>query len=138
MRSPSQYAGIAAVFVFGTGLLIVGHTWSGIQVLGAGTFALSLALSPTASGKALVTAIAALISGAVLVYQAASNEMTGRATYYHWQARHNWAEPVTRQDSPSKFREAANLKWGLGIFCALVSAGGFIFYRKSNATEGFF
>jgi hypothetical protein len=138
MKSPSRYAGIAAVFVFGTGLLIVGQTWSGIQALGVGTFALSLALSPTAQGKALVIAIGALIYSALLFYWAGSNEMTGRATHYHWKDLVYQAEPVTRQDSPAKFREAANLKWGLGIFCALVSAGGFMFYRKSGAAEDYF
>ena len=37
IQSPSKYAGVAAVVVFGVGLLIVGKTFIGLAVLGVRT-----------------------------------------------------------------------------------------------------
>jgi hypothetical protein len=138
MNNPSRYAGLAAVFVFGVGLLIVGQTWAAICVLGLGVFALALAVAPTDSGKALVVAIAALICCAVLVFHAASNEITGRATYHQRPfSRGDRTEAVTRETAPAKFRSATNLIWGLGVGGALVSIAAFVYYRKAEASDDF-
>jgi len=94
---------------------------------------LAITVAPTASGKALVTAIAAIFFCAVFGYQAASNEITGKAIYHKLVVRGSLPEPVTREASPAKFREATNLLWGLSIFCAFVSVGGFTFLHISES-----
>jgi hypothetical protein len=137
VNNPSQYAGIAAVFVFGVGLLIIGKTWTGITILGVGVFLLGFALAPSTSAKALFIAIGALVCCAALSYQAALNEVTGRAIYHHGFGRGSRSEPVTREDSPAKFREATNLIWGFSIASALVGVCGFIYYRKDHASDDF-
>jgi hypothetical protein len=138
MNSPSRYAGLAAVFVLGVGLLIVGNTWAGVCTLGLGVFAMAIDLAPCISGKALVVAIGALICCAVLVSQAASNEITGRANYHQRPfSRGDTTEAVTRKTSPAKFRAATNLLWGLGLTGALVSVGGFVYCRKADAADHF-
>lgn len=127
IEGPSKYGGIAAVMVFGVGLLIVGKTWIGLSVLGIGVFVLAVALLPTAAGKTISVAIAALICSGAFAYHAASNELTGKATY---QPGIRGSATVTREGSPSKFREVTNLRWGESGFCLVVSVVGFIFYRK--------
>lgn len=83
--------------------------------------------------RAIFVAIGALIIGGILAYNAASNEVTGEATYGYGFGRGGaWRrnEKVTREDSPAKFREATNLWWGLSGFCLIVSVASFWFYRK--------
>jgi hypothetical protein len=138
MRNPSQYGGVAAVFVFGVGLLLIGKTAAGILVLSMGTFVLACTLASTASARALVISIGALVCGAVLGYHAAANELSGTATYLHGIGRGSRSEPVTRAASPSKFREATNLLWGFTLLCAFASAGTFVFYRKAYTAENYF
>ena len=124
--------------MFGVGLLIVGQTWAGVCALGLGVFAMAIALAPSSSGKALVVVIGALICCAVLVYQATSNEITGRANYHQRPfSRGDKMEAVTREISPTKFRAATNLLWGLGLASALVSVGGFVYCRKADAADDF-
>ena len=133
MKGPSKYAGFAAAFVFGVGLLIVGKTLDGIEVLGLAVPALGLAIAPTNSGKALIIAIGAMFFCSLFGYLAASNEITGKAVYHHWAVRGSRPEPVTHADSPAKFREATNLIWACSLFSALVSACFFACYRKAHA-----
>jgi hypothetical protein len=127
---PSRYGGIAAVLVFGIGLLAVGKTLAGVGVLVFGVIAMAIALSPSASGKALFAAIGALVLSGVLGYQAASNEVRGTATYHHGFGRGSRSEQVTREASPAKFREATNLLWAGSIVCVMGGAIAFRFYRK--------
>ena len=129
-ESPSRYGVIAAVLVFGIGLLAVGKTWAGVGVLVLGTLAMAIALSPSASGKALFAAIGALVLSGVLGYQAASNEVSGTATYHHGFGRGSRSEEVTREASPVKFREATNFLWAGSILCALGGAIGLGLSRK--------
>jgi hypothetical protein len=128
IESPSKYGGFAAVMVFGLGLLIVGKTGAGLSVLGFGICVMAITLSPTAAGKSIAVAIGSLICGGVFAYHAASNEFTGKATYQPGIRGSSVA--VTREDSPSKFREVTNFRWGVSGFCLAVSVVSFIFYRK--------
>jgi hypothetical protein len=129
-ESPARYGGIAAVLVFGIGLLAVGKTWAGLGVLVIGATAMAMALSSSASGKALFAAIGAVVLGGVLGCQAASNEVSGTAIYHHGFGRRSRSELVTREVSPAKFREATNVLWAGSIICVLGGAIAFGFSRK--------
>jgi hypothetical protein len=127
-ESPSRFAGIAAVILLGLGLLITGKLGLGLSVLGLGVLVLAVTVSPTAAGKAIFVAITALICSGVFAYHAASNEITGKATYQP-RIRGSFVT-VTRHDSPSRFREITNIRWATSALCLGVSVISFIFYRK--------
>src|SRR5439155_26859114 len=129
------YGGIAAVLVWGIGLLAVGKTWSGVFVLVMGAVAMAVALSSTLGAKALFVAIGALICTGLFAYRAGSNELTGKAIYYRSVGtRAGRSEPVTRKDSPAKFREATDFLWAESVGCLLVGIVAFNFYRKFDAS----
>jgi len=143
--SPSKYGGIAAVFVLGTGLLIVGFNlrverheqavsmrWAGVFVLAFGILAMMIQAGWLS--RALVVSAAATICAAALVFSAGRSEITGRAVYHHnFLMRHGWrTELVTRQEKSEMFREATNARWALSILCAAASIGSFVFYRKTE------
>src|SRR5829696_4369972 len=143
--SPSKYGGLAAVFVLGTGLLIVGFNLpderhaQAVSMRWAGAFALSFGLFAmvTETGwinRALVVCFVAAICTAALVFSAARSEITGRAVYHHrFLMKHGWrTEPVKRQEKPDMFREATNVRWALSILCVTASIGSFVFYRKTE------
>ena len=143
--SPSNYGGIAAAFVFGVGLLIVGFSLSpaqhehAVSMRWAGVCALALnILIVVIQGgwlsRALVTSVLAAICTAALAFSAARSEISGTTIYHHnFLNRHRWrTETVTRQEKPEMFREAANIRWALSILCAAVSIGSFVFYRKTE------
>jgi hypothetical protein len=133
---PSKYAGLAAVAVFLTGCFIVGNATVRMEVLGVAVFIVALAVVQTASRRALVVCAAAAICSALVAYHAFASEKTGRANYVHWRGRGGWSEPVTREGSPARFREAANNTWAVSLFLFMVSGGCFIFYRKlENADD---
>jgi hypothetical protein len=142
-RSPSAFGGIAAVMVLGVGSLIVAFNLppemhdravsmvhAGVFTLAVGVFAMGIILSPTQAGKCLVIAIGAIICSGILAYYAASNEWTGRAVYHEGWGRGARSEPVTRDASPVKFRQATNFLWGVGGLCLGVSIIVFTLYRK--------
>jgi len=129
-ESPSRYGGIAAVFVFGIGLLALGRIWTGIGVLVFGALAMAIVLSPSASSKALFAAVGALILSGVLAYKAAYNEVSGTATYHRGFGRQGRSEQVTREAAPDKFREATNFLWAGSILSVLGAVIGFRFSRK--------
>ena len=89
----------------------------------------------------LFNSLAALTVGVALLCSAARSEITGKAVYHaegpplsrHW---FRTAEPVTRADSPAKFRTAANGKWVGSLACAVVSIGFFVLYRKTEYLDG--
>jgi hypothetical protein len=136
-QSPSRYAGIAAVAVLGVGLLMAGKTLAGAAVLGFIAFVVALALSPDSSARFLIGTIGAIICGSFFAYQAGANEITGRAVYHHGYGRSSWPEPVTREESPAKFREATNLKWTLSIFCLGIGTVTFLFHRRLEDSDSF-
>jgi hypothetical protein len=135
---PAKYAGVAAAFVFGVGLLIVGKISLGISVLGMAVYVLAMVMTFDDSTKALLTAIMAIIWAVVLGYQAISSEITGKTTYHHWRVRGNWSEPVTREESPKKFRKATNALWWLCVLSTGVSVCAAVFYRKADDPEDSF
>jgi hypothetical protein len=124
-ESPSRYGGVAAVMVLGVGMLLVGKTAVGIAILGVGVLAMAIMLAPSASGKALFASIGALICGAAIAYVAASNEITGTATYQP--GTRGPSKIVTRQDSPAKFREVANFRWAMSGVSLVVGVAGIVF-----------
>ena len=143
--SPSNYGGIAAVFVFGVGLLIVGFSlsvashehavsmrWAGVCVLALGF--LVVIIQAGWISRALQTSVLAAICTAALFVSAARSEITGRTVYHHkFLNRHGWrTETVTRQEKPEMFREATNIRWVLSILCGVVSISSFVFYRKTE------
>ena len=143
--SPSNYGGIAAVFVLGVGLLIVGFSlpvarhehavllrWAGACVLALGI--LVMMMQAGWLSRALVASVVASICSVALIFSAARSEITGVAIYHHnFLSRHGWrTEAVTRQERPEMFREATNVRWALSMVCALVGFGSFMFYRKTE------
>ena len=75
-------------------------------------------------------ALVALLCCGLLGYQGATSELTGKAVYHPGFGRGQGAEPVLRQDSPAKFREATNFKWAFSAVFGLASLGAFVCYRK--------
>jgi hypothetical protein len=144
-KGPGEYAGLAAVFVFGVGMLIVGFSlpatrhdqaismrWTGVTVLTIGILAMSIMLAPTLSARMVVMSLGiALLSGA-FAWHAASNEWTGKAFYHHGVGKSSWVEFVTRRGAPEKFREATNFLWGASLFCAMAGFGCFWCSRKAD------
>ena len=84
----------------------------------------------------LLACIAAVCVAVVLGYNAASNEITGRAVYHEWTASAGkgggrlTSLPVTRVDSPKRFRGATNHLWAGAIVFCTAGAGLFFLYRK--------
>jgi hypothetical protein len=150
-ENPSRYGGLAAVFVFGTGLLIVGFSlpadqharavsmrWAGAFVLTFAILTIVISLSASTTRVLIVSTLAGICS-AVLVYSATSSELTGKAVYHrNFLARHGWrTEAVTREQAPDKFREATNVRWALALLCAMGSTGCFMLYRKAEYLDDF-
>jgi hypothetical protein len=79
----------------------------------------------------LVASIVAALLGAVFLYQAARNELTGRASVrYVDKSRWGHREIVTREDAPEDFRTTTNFIWGKAL-CSMVGAAFcFVLYRK--------
>ena len=97
-------------------------------------FVAIVALIKSFRRRANLVPIVALILGGVLAYQAVSSEITGKTSRGVGRSgawRRN--EVFTREDSPSKFREATNFLWGLSGFCLIVSVVSFRYYRKIDA-----
>src|SRR6202008_2511597 len=96
-------AGAAAAMVFGIGLLSTGRVEAGLCVIGLSIVVLGVVLSESDSAKALWWAIGTIGCAFVLVYHAATNEITGTATYRTF-TKGDRGELVTRAGSPTKFR----------------------------------
>jgi hypothetical protein len=139
MESPSRYGGVAAVLVFGIGLLATGRTWAGIGVLFLGGVVMAIMLAPNAAAKLLFLSIAAVMLGGVLTFWAVSDEITGKAVYHEpIPFRKRWtSEPVTRDGSPAKFRAAVNYLWAGSALCATAAIVAFRFARKLDYADDF-
>jgi hypothetical protein len=70
----------------------------------------------------------------LLAYHAASNEITGKATYYHGLGRGSTAEPVTRAESPKKFGVTINLLWGWSVLALTASVATLLISSKLDDT----
>ena len=79
---------------------------------------------------ALLVAIVGALVGGMVAYHAARNEITGKAIYHRPRSKGSNPEPVTREDSPAKFRQATNSLWLISGFPLVVAAIGLIFFRK--------
>ena len=80
-QGPGKYGGMVAVTVFGVGLLVVGRTGFGAAMLGLAGLVAAVTFVPTMTGKVLSLALGALLCSGIFAYFAASNELTGRASY---------------------------------------------------------
>ena len=122
------------MLLLGIGLLATGKMWAGLSVLVIGTLAMAVVLSPTKAGKIFFVALGLLLGSGGLAFQAASNEITGKATYYHPGVGRNFvrSESVTKETSPAKFRDASNLLWGGSILGLLA---GVAFLRLSRKLD---
>jgi hypothetical protein len=121
---PSKYAGLAAAAVFLVGWFIVGNAAIRVTVLGVVAFIVALAAAQTASRRAVVGAIAAAICSALVAYKAHTCQLSGTAPYFTGQGR--WGlhtKLVTRDTSPSEFRQAIKTIWTGSALLASVSAG---------------
>ena len=96
-------------------------------------FVAIVALIKSVGRRANLVPILALFFSGVLAYEAVSNEITGKATSRLGRRYSGRNEVFTREDSPSKFREATNIRWGLSGFCLIVSVVNFKYYRKIEA-----
>src|SRR5437016_11288669 len=117
----------------------MGKTWVGVGVLVFGVLAMAIALSPAGSSKALFGSVGAIILGGVFAYHAVSNELTGTAIYHEPKPfRKSWtSEPVTRKDSPGKFRTATNYLWAGTLICLTAGVVAFKFARKLDYADEF-
>lgn len=120
---------------YGVISLIVGRTLTGIFMLGLTTFTIALVVAPDASGRLLVGTIATAICAGVLALFALFSEISGEATEFYMYGRRFKAEPVTRGDAPSRFRQANNFKWGLSLLCAGAATVTFTCRRKLNDSD---
>ena len=139
MEGPSRYGGIAAVLVFGIGLLAIGRTQAAIGVLFFGVVVMVITLAPNAAAKLSFFSIAAVIVCSVFTYWAASAEITGRAVYHAPKPfSKRWtSETVTREGSPVKFRTAANYLWAGSGLCAAAAIVAFRYARKLDYADDF-
>ena len=82
---------------------------------------------------ALLIAIAGLIIGAMVFYHAVSNEINGTAVYHKPTGlRGSTPIPVTREGSPTEFRQATNSLWMISSFSLIVAVIGITFFCKLN------
>lgn len=130
----SKYGPIIVAVIFGTVLgavfLMTDKILSGLFIWSLVVLVVAHALSPNVSTSLLIVTIAAVIYSGAFAYFAASSEMTGKAVHYHAHGRVVVGVPVSREDSPAKFREATNYKWASSIVCASIGIVTFIFHRK--------
>jgi hypothetical protein len=130
----SKLIGVPAVLVLGIGLMIIGKIWLGIVVMGVAIFFTLITLSEEVGWKAFWFAVAALIFGCVLGFQALRGTIRGQTTYTKFEKRQPM-EMVTRDGSPEKFRAAINARWAFAAVGWIGAAAGFTFYRAWRKTE---
>ena len=79
----------------------------------------------------MLMAVAGAVLGAIAAYNAASNELTGSATYREPSgARGSRSRIVMRNEAPTEFRHATNNLWALSICCFAFGTIGFLMYRR--------
>lgn len=100
----------------------MGQIGTGLGLTGLSVAIAGIELSSSIEAKAIWAAIGAIVCALAFAYNAASNEITGTATYRSV-AKAEKSELVTRASSPAKFRSATNLLWGASLFCLMVGAG---------------
>ena len=83
---------------------------------------------------ALLFAVGGIILSGIFGYHAISGEITGKTTAYSFSgsALHRGRGTfitVSRESSPTEFRQANNLLWAMGGFCIIAAVVGVVFYR---------
>jgi hypothetical protein len=135
-ETPSRYGPIVVAVVFGIAIgalfLMTGKMLSGLFIWSLVAIVVALTLSPDTSTRFLIATITAVIYGGTFAYFAESSEISGKAVYYHSYGRVVVGQPVTREESPAKFREATNYKWASSIVCLGIGTVTFMFRRKSD------
>ena len=132
------YAATAIGFGIVVGILFMvhGETGPGLGMLGLAIFIAALIFSSGASARFLITSIASVVCGIALAYAAVSSELTGKTVEYHGgRSGFGVARPVTREDSPEKFRSCANWRWALTIGFLGIGIVSFGFYRRLENTD---
>ena len=90
---------------------------------------MSSSLSPNEAKRGwLLGAIVTMIASGVVAYWAVGNEIGGKVSYQR--GIRGGSETVSREDSPSKFRELNNIRWATSGFFLAVSHVCFGFHRK--------
>src|SRR4051812_22467127 len=126
-----NYAGPAAAAVFLVGLFIIGNWALKIAISGVVLFIIALATFRTPSRQSLIGCIGLGVCCALIAYKALSYEISGIGIYFNGQGRLSLGtETVTRQQSPAKFRQGANMTWGFSAYFGVFSAAYFVRYRK--------
>src|SRR2546423_9510404 len=116
---PSKYGTVVAAIMIGVAYgVIMERTTTLIFLLALAAFFIALRFVPDASAALLVITIGAGVCAGVLVFFALFSEITGEATEYYMRGRSLKGEPVTRSDTPFRFRRANNIKWGSSLLFA--------------------
>jgi hypothetical protein len=126
---------VGALFgiVSGALFLMMGRILAGLSLWSLVALFLAYALPRRLSTRLLGVTIAAVIYSCAFAYFAASSEITGKAVYYHQLfSRGPRGEPVTRESSPVKFREATDYKWAASVACLGIGTAAFLSRRKSD------
>ena len=121
-----------------TGILFIlrGAIGSGLGMLGLTIFIAALIFSPSASARILVTGFGAVVCGIALAYAAVSGELIGETVEYHGgRSGFAVARPITRRESPEKFRSCTNWRWVLMAGFLGIGVVSFRFYRRLESTD---
>jgi hypothetical protein len=128
--------GVLFGIVSGALFLKNGRVLAGLSIWSLVVLFIGYALPRRLSARLVVVTIAAVIYGGVFAYFAAASEISGKAVYYHdVLSRELEAEPVTRESSPVKFREATNSKWVASVVCLGIGTVTFLRRRTSGAGD---
>jgi len=82
----------------------------------------------------LFFAVGGIILSAILGYYAISGEITGKTTAYSFSGGRfhrgrGTLITVSRESTPTEFRQANDLLWGMTGFCIIAAVVGVVFYR---------
>jgi hypothetical protein len=138
-KKPTRFGpyiiGVLFGIVTGSLFLMTGRILAGLSMWSLVALFLAYALPRRLSTRLLGVTIAAIIYSGAFAYFAASSEISGKAVYYHQLfSRGPRGEPVTRESSPVKFREATDYKWAASVVCLGIGAVAFLSRRKSDNT----
>ncbi len=131
------YIAIAIGFGIVTGVLFIvrGEIGPGLLMLGFTIFIAAVIFAPSAATRFLIISIAAVVCSGALVYSAVRSEITGKTVEYYPYGRVLVAHPVTRLDSPEKFRQCTNWRWALGVGFLGIGVITFRYYRKLESAD---
>ena len=133
---PSKYGTVVAAITVGVAYgVIMERTTTLIFLLALAAFFIALRFVPDASAALLVITIGVGVCAGVLAFFALFSEITGEAAEYYMQGRRFKGEPVSRSDTPFRFRRANNIKWGFSLLSAAAATATFTYRRKLNDSD---